>query len=84
VKVRATGGTSKLSVDVDPNKGKGYWTFQVQRQNADGSWKALKSYRTQGTKETRTINLPKGTYRVVVRAKYGFAETPSALVYLKR
>ena len=39
---------------------------------------------TQGSKETRTINLPKGTYRVVVKAKYGYAETPSAPVYLKR
>lgn len=84
VKVKATSGKSKLRVDVNPNKGKGYWTFQVQRQNADGSWKALRAYRTQGSKETRTINLPKGAYRVVVRAKYGFAETPSASVYLKR
>ena len=50
----------------------------------DGSWKSLKSYKTHGSRETRTINLPKGTYRVVVRAKYGFAETPSAPVYLKR
>jgi subtilisin family serine protease len=84
VKVKAVSGRSKLKVDVNPDKGTGYWTFQVQRRNADGSWKALKSYRTQGARETRTLNLPKGTYRVVVRAKYGFAETPSAAVYLKR
>ena len=84
VKVRAASGASKLSVDVNPNKGKGHWTFKVQRQNSNGSWKSLKSYKTHGSRETRTINLPKGTYRVVVRAKYGYAETPSAPVYLKR
>jgi chitodextrinase len=84
VKVRAASGASKLSVDVNPNKGRGYWTFKVQRQNPNGSWKSLKSYKNHGSRETRSINLPKGTYRVVVRAKYGYAETPSAPVHLKR
>ena len=84
VGVKAVRDQSRLRIDVNPNMGKGYWTFQVQRQNARGSWKPLKTYKTQGTKETRTINLPKGTYRVVVRAKYGFAETASSPVYLKR
>jgi hypothetical protein len=84
VKAKATSGKSKLRVDVNPNKGKGYWTFQVQRQQADGSWKPLKTYKTQGSKETRTINLPKGTYQVVVNAKYGYQGTTSAPVYLKK
>lgn len=84
VRVKATSGRSKLSVDVNPNKGSGYWTFQVQRQRPDGSWKALKTYRTKGSKETRTINLKKGTYQVVVNAKYGHLGTTSAPVYLKK
>lgn len=37
VKVKATSGKSKLFVDVNPNKGSGYWTFKVQRQRPDGS-----------------------------------------------
>lgn len=84
VKVKPKSAKSKLFVDVNPNKGKGYWRFQVQRQQADKTWKPLKSYKTKGSKETRTINLPKGTYRVVVGAKYGYAQATSAPVYLKK
>ena len=83
-KVKATSGQSKLSVDVNPNKGTGYWTFQVHKQRADGTWSPLKTYKTHGGKETRTINLPKGTYQVVVNAKYGHQGTTSAPVYLKK
>ena len=84
VKVKPRSGKSKLFVDVNPNKGSGYYTFQVQKKRTNGTWKPLKTYRTKGSKETRTINLPKGTYQVVVRAKYGFAETTSKSVNLKR
>ena len=80
----AKSGKSKLYVDVNPNKGKGYWKIQVQRQQADGSWKALKTYRTKGKEETRTINLKRGTYRVWVKPKYGYQGTISGGVYLKR
>ncbi len=38
VSAKAKSGKSKLYVDVSPNKGKGYWTFQVQKQQPDGSW----------------------------------------------
>lgn len=84
VKVKAVSKKSKLKVDVNPNKGKGYWRFQVQKQQPDGSWTALKTYRTKGKKETRTINLKRGTYRVVVQPKYGFGPATSTAVYLKR
>jgi hypothetical protein len=72
VSAKAVRGSSKLFVNVNPNKGRKYWTFQVQRKNADGTWKPLKTYRTQGSKETRTVNLPKGTYRVWVNPKFGY------------
>ena len=84
VKVKAVSKSSKLRVDVNPNKGNGYWTFQVQRRLADGTWQPLKTYKTKGSKETRTLNLKKGTYRVVVKAKYGYQGTTSAEVYLKK
>ncbi|MGB7980245.1 MAG: S8 family serine peptidase [Candidatus Nanopelagicales bacterium] len=84
VKVKTTGSRSKLFVDVDPNKGSGYWSFQVQSARADGSWRALKTYRTHGRSETRTLDLKKGTYRVVVAAKYGYRGTTSASVHLKK
>ena len=76
---------SKLVVNVDPDKGSGYWTLRVQRQRASGSWRTLsRTYRTIGATETRTINLPAGTYRVRVNAKYGHRVTTSAAVTLVR
>ena len=84
VKVRAVSKQSKLRVDVNPNKGSGYWKFQVQKQRASGSWKSLKTYRTKGSKEIHTINLKRGTYRVLVKPKYGYGATTSGLVSLRR
>ena len=74
----------KLIVDVNPDKGKGYWSFRVQRL-AGGKWVTLgKSYNTAGSRETASVNLPKGTYRVVVAAKYGFAGAASNAVALAK
>lgn len=84
VKVKPRSGKSKLFVNVNPNQGSGFTLFQVQKKRANGTWKALKTYRTKGSTETRKIDLPKGTYQVVVRAKDGFAETTSKSVKLKR
>lgn len=87
VKVRASADVYKdrLRVDVDPNKGSGYWTFRVQKRTSAGTWTTLSAiYRTEGSAETRTINLGRGTYRVVVAAKYTFRGATSAAVTLNR
>ena len=85
VKIKAVSARSRLRVDVNPNMGSKYWTFQIQRRNADGSWKALKTYRTWGSTEKRTLNLRKGTYRVWVNPKFGHQGVMSANdVTLKR
>ncbi len=84
VKVKSVKMKSKLYVNVNPNKGKRYWKFKVQKQRASGSWKSLKTYRTKGKKETRTINLKKGTYRVKVKPKYGYQGVTSRSVHLTR
>jgi hypothetical protein len=85
VRVKPILGASRLFVDVNPNKGRGYWSFTVQRLNPDGTWsRATRTLRTQGTKETRTVNLKAGTYRVVVKAKYGYLGTTSTPVNLSR
>jgi hypothetical protein len=75
-----------LYVDVNPNLPKRqYWKFRVHKYNpADGSWVAKRTYRTAGSKETRTINLPKGTYKVVVLPKYGHQPSESMPVTLRR
>ena len=52
VKVKATSGESRLYVDVDPNRGRGYWTFQVQRKQGENLWQPLETYQTEGSAET--------------------------------
>ncbi|HEX6887841.1 MAG TPA: metallophosphoesterase [Candidatus Nanopelagicales bacterium] len=84
VKVRAVKARSRLSVNVNPNRGRGYWTFTVQAKRADRRWAPFGTYRTKGSKETRTLNLGRGTYRVRVRAKHGYAGVTSEPVSLRR
>lgn len=82
--VKAVSKGSKLKVDVNPDRSKGSWSFTVQRKQPDGSWKSMKTYATKGKAETKTVNLSKGTYRVVVHGKDGYASSTSAEVTLKR
>ncbi len=84
VRAKAIRGGSTLHVNVNPNKGKGYWRFQVQKQSADGTWQSLKTYRTKGKKETRKLNRKQGTYRVWVKPKYGYQGVMSSEVYLEK
>lgn len=84
VTARPRSGRSVLHVNVDPNRVKGHWTVEVQRRRADGTWRALRTYRTRGTSQTRTIDLRRGTYRVWVRANHGYEAAISAEVRLRR
>lgn len=85
VQVKPVNKRSRLHVNVNPNKGTGHWTFRVQRLKGDGTWRTYGStYRTYGRTETRTLNLKKGTYRVLVNPKYGHQGTASAAVTLRR
>lgn len=83
VLVSAVDGATRLYVNVNPNKGAGYWSFRVQRW-VNGAWRTnVTIYRTSGDTETRTLDLRRGTYRVVVLAKYGFEKAYSRSVYLR-
>ena len=75
-KVQARRSKSVLYVDVNPNKGRGYWRFRLEVLRGPEQWAPLKTYKTVGTKETRTLDLKKGTYRVVVLDKYGYRGRP--------
>lgn len=68
-----------LLVDVDPNKGSGYWTFRLQRRMS-GAWRTVGTYRTRGASETRVLALDPGRYRVIVAAKHGWSRATSAAV----
>ncbi len=83
VALAATAKKSKLRVDVNPNMGKGSFKFTVQKLNKV-TWVNRSTYKTKTSAETRTINLKKGTYRVVVHGKYGYGGVVSRAVTLKR
>ncbi len=63
--VKAVSGASRLKVNMGPNlPGSGYYVFRVDKK-VSGQWvRVLKQMRTKGAGETRTVNVPKGTYRV--------------------
>jgi hypothetical protein len=84
VRVRAVRARSKLRVNVNPNMGSRAWRFTVQRQRADGTWRSKGTYRTRRATEVRTINLRRGTYRVVVKPRFGYRGTVSEPVRLRR
>ena len=85
VRIKAVRKKSKLYVNVNPNMGeKRYWSFAVQKKR-NGVWRTRSTvYRTEGSKETRTLNFKKGKYRVVVLPKFGYSGVVSGPVRLKR
>jgi hypothetical protein len=85
VAVKPVKSNGKLFVDVNPDEGSGYWKFKVLYKTKTGSWKAYsKTYKTSGSRETRTLNFRKGTYRVAVTASYGYLGTESSEVVLTK
>jgi hypothetical protein len=84
VTARAKARAKKLFVDVDPDlPGNQYWSLALQARH-DGRWSALRTLRTAGERETRTLNLKKGTYRVKVRGGHGYPGAASKGVRLKK
>ena len=83
VQVRAVSGGKKLYVNVNPDKGGGYWQFAVQKLTV-GKWRTRsKVYKTWGKNEIRRLRLSKGTYRVTVLPRYGYAGATSQIVSLR-
>lgn len=84
IRVKAVKHRGVLTIDVDPDLGKGSWTVVVQQRRSDGSWFGRKQLRTRGASETNTVDLPKGTYRVRFHATRQYLGTTSASVRLVR
>lgn len=77
VQIRLDNGL-QLMVDIDPDLPDARaWSFILQRQGRDG-WRYAGRFRTQYGVETRRIDVPPGTYRVVVPAQNGHARSASA------
>ncbi len=84
VLVKSVDDGSKLRVNVNPNQGSRNWRFDVQRRRADATWVTRSTHRTRGAAETRTLDLPAGTYRVRVHPKFGYRGARSRAVVLQR
>lgn len=63
--------------DVGEARQRGELVLHRAEAHSSGSWANVGTYRTKGKKETRTINLPKGTYRAVGAGKFGYQTTVS-------
>jgi hypothetical protein len=85
VTVKAASRRSKLSVRVTPKLADGQrWKFRVQYKKR-GSWStSTRTYRTKSAKQTRTLNLKKGVYRVVIQPGFGYGGVTSRAVSLRR
>ena len=87
VSCKATTNANKsvLKVNMGPNQpGKRYYEFRIDVKR-NGKWfRYLNTYKTQGKKETRTVNVPKGKYRVKCFGKFGFTSANSKVVKIRK
>jgi uncharacterized protein YjbI with pentapeptide repeats len=73
-----------LLVDISPNLPNWDWRFTVEQRTQSGGFFALGSFTTHGSNETAIINLPAGTYRVVVPQQHAHAQSVSTAVALTK
>jgi hypothetical protein len=82
---KAVSSSSKIKVNVGPNQpGSRYYKIRLDVKRSGQWFRYLKTYKTQGSSETRTINVPKGTYRAKCYGKYGFTDATSNTVKIKK
>lgn len=63
-KAQAVSKATKIKITMGPAlAGTGYYTFRLDKKTKRGWTRYLKTYRTKGGDETRTINVRKGTWR---------------------
>ena len=84
VAVRAVNGRSKVRVDVDPSVGAQAWKVRIQKRKPNGRYTTVRTVTTRGTAEVVTVNVPRGRYRAVVPAQYGYSTKVSRAVFVRR
>lgn len=82
---KAVSHKSKLKVNMGPNlPGDGYYKFRIDVKK-NGKWfRYLKQMKTQGAGETRTVNVPKGTYRAKCYGPTEAQDSRSQVVKIKK
>jgi hypothetical protein len=62
---KAVNSASRIKVNMGPNlPGSLNYTFRIERRTSAGWARFLQDFKTKGAGETRTVNVPRGTYRV--------------------
>lgn len=82
LRLRAVRKKSRLKVDVGPDLESSNYRFTVQRR-AGKKWRTVRRTQTLGPRDVMVLDLPRGTYRVVVPRQHEMAGT-SATVRLRR
>ncbi len=76
---------SKIKVNMGPNlPGKGYYKFRIDVKKRGEWFRYLKMMKTKGAGETRTVNVPKGTYRAKCYGPTEAQDSRSAVVKIKK
>jgi hypothetical protein len=83
VKLRTNSLQSRLIVNVNPNISDKNYKIKVKKR-IDGNWKTKRVAWTKRTADMRTINMPKGKYRVRVPAQHDLLGATSKSVRLTR
>lgn len=75
--VKTVNGSSKIKVNMGPNlSGTKYYRFRLDVLRSGEWFRYMSSFKTQGSGETRTVNVPKGTYRVKCYGSNGYQDAP--------
>lgn len=84
--VKTVKSASRIKVNMGPNlPGTKNYQFRLDVLRGGEWFRYMSSFKTQGKGETRTVNVPKGTYRVKCYGSYGYQDAPvSKTLKLKR
>lgn len=74
LRVRAIRRKSRLRINIGPDLNPSNYTFVVQRRLGK-KWRTVRRTQTLGPRDVSVIDLPRGTYRVVVPRQHGMAGT---------
>ena len=84
VAIKPVNRRAKVRVDVDPSVGSQSWTVRIQKQRPNGRYKTVRTVRTKRAAEVVTVDVPRGRYRAVVPAQYGYSTKVSRSVSVRR
>lgn len=69
LRVRAVTRKSRLLVDIDPDLDQSNYRFTIQRRSGK-KWRTVRFTQTLGPRDRAVVDLPRGTYRVVVPSQH--------------